>query len=178
MVASFYSRRPFWSPVRSQTMIKLLKKLPDLPLRPLIADIGTGSGALGITAQLELPKASVELLEIDPKALEVAKMNVDKFTLSIKLLRSDLLAQTEASHDVLLCNLPYIPDDYQINEAASQEPKIAIFGGPDGLDLYRKLFLQVKNRPFKPLYILTESLLPQHRDPKGHRQGWRLRLIC
>jgi methylase of polypeptide subunit release factors len=42
------------------------------------------------------------------------------------------------------------------------EPQIAIFGGPDGLDVYRRLFKQIQNLPKKPLYILCESLPPQH----------------
>ena len=43
-----------------------------------------------------------------------------------------------------------------------QEPALAIFGGPDGLDLYRKLFAQVAQKHWRPSFILTESLPPQH----------------
>ena len=127
-----------------------------------IADVGTGSGALGITAQLELPSAKVDLFDIDKRALAVAKTNVDIFTLSISVIQSDLLDQTPRDYDILLCNLPYVPDDFQINRAATHEPAIAIFGGPDGLDLYRKLFSQVAMLKKLPLYILTESLPTQH----------------
>jgi len=155
----------------SETMIDLLKKLSgDGKIQPrngqklLIGDVGTGSGALGITAQLELPDTSVELLELDSAALEVAQSNVDKFTLSISVIESDLLDGSATNFDVLLCNLPYVPDDHTINRAATNEPKIAIFGGPDGLDLYRKLFKQLQNRSNQPLYILTESLPTQHAE--------------
>jgi release factor glutamine methyltransferase len=127
-----------------------------------IGDVGTGSGALGITAKLELPDTEVDLLEIDEQAIEVAKRNVDLFTLSVRVIQSDLLAQSAQNYDVLLCNLPYVPDSYTLNTAALHEPKIAIFGGPDGLDLYRKLFAQIKIVDQKPLYILTEALPPQH----------------
>lgn len=146
----------------SETMIDLLKQLTDLPPEPRIADVGAGSGALGITAKLELPKSHVELLEIDPKALKVAQTNVDKKSTSLKTTQSDLLQDSGQSNDVLLCNLPYVPDGHQINRAARHEPDIAIFGGPDGLDLYRKLFHQVKSLQKQPLFILTESLPPQH----------------
>jgi len=146
----------------SETMIALLKKLPDLPFDPSLADIGTGSGAIGITAQLELPQAKVELIDIDKEALKITKINVDLFTLSISIKQSDLLKDVSTSYDVLLCNLPYVPDEFVINQAASYEPRIAIFGGPDGLDLYRKLFAQLQKRPSKPLYILSESLPSQH----------------
>ena len=146
----------------SETMIDLLKKLPDMPDKPRIADIGAGSGAIGITAMLELPGTEIDLIEVAAEALEVAILNVDKFTLGIKVIKSDLLAQTDEQYDILLCNLPYVPDNYHINEAANREPRIAIFGGQDGLDVYRRLFQQVKNLAWKPLYILTESLPPQH----------------
>jgi release factor glutamine methyltransferase len=146
----------------SETMIDLLKKLPDLPPKPMVADIGTGCGAIGITAALELTNIEIDLLEIDPKAIKVAKMNVDKFTLSISVIKSDLLDAAAKQYDVLLCNLPYVPDDFRINRAASHEPAIAIFGGADGLDLYRRLFQQINTLKNKPLYILTESLPPQH----------------
>lgn len=157
----------------SETMIELLGQLTASgALKPSkahnklkIADVGAGSGALGITAQLEFPKeqkVAVDLLEIDKKALQVAKINVEKHTTNIRVIESDLLNASEQDYDVLLCNLPYVPDNYQINDAASQEPRIAIFGGSDGLDIYRQLFDQVRKLPKRPLYILTESLPPQH----------------
>lgn len=160
----------------SETMIELLIKLsqgkintPSLAKNPLdwhgnlrLADVGSGSGALGITAKLELPNSTADLIDIDEKALLVAKMNVDLFTISINVIKSDLLADSHTDYDILLCNLPYVPDDYQINQAASREPRMAIFGGPDGLDVYRRLFKQLKIRSSKPLLILTEALPPQH----------------
>lgn len=127
-----------------------------------IADIGTGSGALGITAQLELSQASVDLLEIDPAAIEVAKTNVICFTTGQTVIKSDLLKSAPRNYDILLCNLPYVPDTHTVNQAAMHEPKIAIFGGPDGLDIYRKLFDQIKILGKSPLLILTEALPPQH----------------
>ena len=114
-----------------------------------------------------MPKSRVELLEIDKKAAKVAKINVDKFTLEISVILSDLLSNSSQDNDVLLCNLPYVPDDYQINTSAMREPRLAIFGGPDGLDLYRKLFKQVKLLSQQPLYILTESLPPQQAVLEG-----------
>jgi methylase of polypeptide subunit release factors len=65
-------------------------------------------------------------------------------------------------YDILLCNLPYIPDNFKINDAATYEPKIAIFGGKDGLDIYRKLFDQLLKIHHRPLYILTESFPESH----------------
>lgn len=153
----------------SETMIELLKAWTQDPsLKPnkrqklKIADVGTGCGALGITAALEVPNTDVELLDIDRTALKVAKTNVDKFTLSMSVVQSDLLANAKHAYDVLLCNMPYVPDSYPINRAAAFEPELAIFGGPDGLDLYRQLFDQISKLPKQPLYILTEALPAQH----------------
>jgi release factor glutamine methyltransferase len=151
----------------SETMIDLLKEIVPAGRSVRIADVGTGSGALGITAKLEVPNSEIDLLEIDQKALQVAKMNVDLFTISVSVIQSDLLASTSVSYDILMCNLPYVPDDFQINPAAMREPKIAIFGGPDGLDLYRKLFDQVTKSADQPLYLLTEAMPPQHEELAG-----------
>lgn len=148
----------------SETMLDELKGLPKLPTQPIIGDVGTGSGALGITAKLELPEAQVHLLDVDSQALEIAKMNVDKFTIDVTLRQQDLLVEDSTPYDALLCNLPYVPDNYTINDAAHHEPRIALFGGSDGLDLYRRLFQQLAQRSEKVLYILTEALPTQHAE--------------
>jgi len=153
----------------SETMIELLKDIVqhDKTLSSkkdqiMVSDVGTGSGALGITAALELPILLVELLDIDQKAVKCAKINVDLFTLNISEVLSDLLMNSVQQSDILLCNLPYVPDTMTINKAAMHEPKIALFGGSDGLDVYRKLFKQLSLRPYKPLYILLEAFPSQH----------------
>jgi release factor glutamine methyltransferase len=142
-----------------------------------IADVGSGSGALGITVKLELKDVEVDLLEIDPSAMEVAKTNVDKFTLNISVLETDLLAQSAQNYHILLCNLPYVPDEHPINKAAQYEPVLAIFSGFDGLYQYRRLFSQAAKLDFQPLYILSEAFPPQHEQLKveAAKQGYALR---
>lgn len=147
----------------SETMIELLLKL-DLPAKPAIADIGTGNGAIGITASLEIPGSRVDLYEISSGALAVAKHNTHLHELHLHARKMNLLSRPLRPYDALLCNLPYVPDHWEINKAALAEPKIAIFGGPDGLDLYRKLFKQLERFTWKPKYVLTESLPPQHEN--------------
>lgn len=144
----------------SETMIELLKEL-NLR-RPAIADVGTGSGALGITTALEIPGSVVDLYEISAGALAVAKHNVHLHELRLHTRKMNLLSRPLRPYDVVLANLPYVPDNWQINQAAMAEPRIAIFGGPDGLDVYRKLFHQLQRFTWQPKYVLTEALPPQH----------------
>ncbi len=152
----------------TETMIELLKdliegsELATWHKQIVAADVGTGSGALGITASLECSNLTVDLIDIDKGALEVAKNNVVLHTTANRLICGDLLAENANMYDILLCNLPYVPDDFTINTAATHEPPIAIFGGKDGLDIYRKLFKLLTKRQHKPLYILTEGLPPSH----------------
>lgn len=146
----------------SETMIDLLKTL-KLPKALLIADIGTGSGALGITAKLEIPEAQVDLYDIDSACLAVARHNCALHELQLQTLKRDLLSRPAKNYELILANLPYVPDTWKINQAAAQEPKIAIFGGPDGLDLYRRLFGQISTLTARPKYVLTEALPPQHK---------------
>lgn len=148
----------------TEDMIDLLKEIaqPDNH----IVDIGTGSGAIGITAALELHTDKVELTDIDQAALKIARQNLQKYGLSLVCKKADLLINNQTSYDIVLANLPYVPDSHTINEAAMQEPKHAIFGGVDGLELYRGLFQQVKSA-----YVLTESLPPQHKALAGIAQA-------
>lgn len=149
----------------SEAMIELLIGLPP-PTPTVIVDIGTGSGALAITAKLELPEATVMATDISSDCLEVAQHNAQKYGVDIQFFKGNLLDPLvkRINPTVVLANLPYVPDSYTLNNAAMMEPRIAIFGGPDGLDIYRKLFDQLTNLPENPTYILTESLPFQHTE--------------
>lgn len=146
----------------SETMIEQLKKLPQ-PAH--IIDIGTGSGALAITAKLEIPQATVTGVDIDPACLKVARQNATQHKGEVSFHKSDLLSAVDVGpNTTLLCNLPYVSDSYTLNDAAMNEPRLAIFGGKDGLDHYRNLFQQINGLKTKPTYVLTESLPFQHAD--------------
>lgn len=64
----------------------------------------------------------------------------------------------------ILANLPYVPNAYQINQAAHLEPRLAIFGGEDGLDLYWQMFAQIRDLDLHASLILAESMPFQHKD--------------
>lgn len=145
----------------SETMIEFLKLL-RLPARPVIADVGTGSGALGITAKLEIPSAEVDLYDIDSNCLAVAKHNAALHELHLHVRKRDLLNRPLSHYDAVLANLPYVPTHWMTSPSIKLEPRLAIDGGKDGLDHYRRLFAQLNRQRFPPRYVLTEALPPQH----------------
>lgn len=133
-----------------------------LPNKPRIADIGTGSGCVGITLALEMPEAIVDLYDISPEALEIARENSLQLDVHVRVLSSDLLTSLKDTYDVVVANLPYVPEAYPINEAARQEPAIALFSGADGLNHYRSFWKQIDDLGSKPSIVITESLPSQH----------------
>lgn len=174
----FYGREFIVSPAtlqprpETETMIELLvQHLEYLPKRDntntVICDIGTGSGCLAITSKLEVSDVVVYATDINSDALGIAMQNSRKLYATIEFLHGHLLEPLEyqiskIKNTIILANLPYVPDDYTINQAAIQEPRVAIFGGHDGLDLYRQMFGQIDGLQAKPVVILVESLPFQH----------------
>lgn len=156
----------------TETMIDLLKELVNSQQLTVnsstVVDVGTGSGCLAITAKLEFPDLEVCGTDNDNKCIQTAIKNAKKQNASIDFLQGDLLEPVFPSMVsgkwVVLANLPYLPDSHTINESAMFEPMSAIFGGPDGLDLYRRMFAQINSMKSKPAYVLTESLPFQHKD--------------
>lgn len=159
----------------SEAMIDMLLMLPLLKNYSYV-DVGTGSGALGITAALEIGTAKVDLYDIDANALAVARHNLELHELRLKTYKRHLLRAYARPYDVILANLPYVPDHYRVNRAAAMEPRVAIFGGGDGLDLYRRFFSQLERFSWSPKFVLTEALPPQHPDlaELAAKRGFRL----
>lgn len=147
----------------TEVIIDLLKSLPLQ--HPRIADIGSGSGCLGITAALELQHAKVDLYDISPKTLHIAQKNVRELAPhhKIELKESDLLSRlSNKNYDVFLANLPYVPLSHPINQAARHEPELALFAGSDGMDLYRQFWQEIRSLANPPTFCITESLKMQH----------------
>lgn len=171
--SEFYGREFIVSPdtlqprPETETIIELLNDYIPSKLTEdcSIIDVGTGSGCLAITAKLEWPKAKVVATELSEAAVLIAKQNAQKLSANVEFYLGNLLEPIDNDvfrNSVIITNLPYVPDGHTINEAAQQEPKQAIFGGIDGLDLYRELFAQIDRLSHRPGLILTESLPPQH----------------
>lgn len=123
-----------------------------------ILDLGTGSGNIAISIAKNLPKAGIFATDISDAALEIARENAKKHRVENKIffLKSDLLSSVHPKGgklDIIVANLPYIPSSrisFLDPSVRDFEPLIALDGGPDGFDLYRKLFRQITEGGYKP----------------------------
>lgn len=145
----------------TESIIELLLTL-DFRKPPVIADVGTGSGCIGVTAALELPGSTVHLYDADKEALAVARSNARQYGVKAGYFVSNVLDTWHDDYDIVLANLPYVPNEYPINEAAGFEPKLALFSGSDGLDHYRHMWQQIAQHQQKPAHVIIEALPEQH----------------
>jgi release factor glutamine methyltransferase len=110
-----------------------------------ILDVGTGSGAIAIALAHHLPNAHITATDISMPALELARQNAARNSVAtnIRFLRGDLLAPVAGeSFDLIVSNPPYVPASDHSSlavEVRDFEPSLALFAGPDGLDIYRRL---------------------------------------
>jgi len=141
--------------------ISFLKNNPD---KRNVIDVGTGSGIIAISIAKHIPDAKIIATDISPKALEIAKRNAVKHNVQnqIEFVECDLIPDRRPqtadaienssaisgqwSIDLICANLPYIPTQtLRELKIYGKEPTLALDGGEDGLDLYRKLFSIVSN---------------------------------
>jgi len=127
---------------------KAIAWLQESPVRRTVADIGTGSGAIAVSIAANIPDTHILATDISHAALEVARKNAQKFNVAdrIDFIECDILPQhpdpfpTESHFDLMCANLPYIPTDtLQGLPIYGREPTLALDGGADGLDLFRRL---------------------------------------
>lgn len=126
-----------------------------------ILDVGTGCGAIAIALAKKIDAASITATDISKEAISVAKENAifNKVDGKIQFKEGDLLNAVDSSFDVVVANLPYIGEDrfnFVAKETYDYEPHIALFGGNDGLVLYRRLFKQLKRLDWNPKLLLGE----------------------
>ncbi|MFY9142319.1 peptide chain release factor N(5)-glutamine methyltransferase [Sulfuricurvum sp.] len=119
-----------------------------------VVEVGVGSGIISILLALHLPNARFIAVDISPRALAVARRNIEAFGLGerIELREGDLLSCVEETIDVLVSNPPYIAQDAPLESNLSYEPQNALFGGEIGDEIIQRLLDEVYHRQI-PLFV-------------------------
>lgn len=121
-----------------------------------ILDMCTGSGIIAITLAKNVEKANVFACDISLEALRVAKENNELHNANVKFINSNLFENIEEKNfDIIVSNPPYITEKemQELENQVKKEPELALYGGVDGLDFYRKITENAKE------YLKKEGLL-------------------
>jgi release factor glutamine methyltransferase len=113
-----------------------------------VVDLCCGSGALGLAVQAKVPTITLHAADIDPQATACARDNLPAGNVHEGDLFSALPAQLKGDIDILLANVPYVATrhlPFLPAEARDHEPPVALDGGPDGLDVFRRVLKEVVN---------------------------------
>ena len=126
---------------------------------PVIVDVGTGCGAIAVSLALHIPRAEIYAVDISKAALKVAARNCLKHRVGdrVKILVGDLLEPAPMLVDIIVANLPYVltAEVPQVNTAGF-EPRLALDGGVDGMDVIKRLSLHAQDRLWPAGCILLE----------------------
>lgn len=145
--------------------IKISKKITN----PKILDLCTGSGAIAISIAKNVKDADIYAVDISEKALNIAKTNAKRLEVfdKIKFLKSDLFQNIEKTKfDIIVTNPPYIKkeDITYLSKEVQREPLLALDGGVDGLDFYKKILNQSIDYLKFGSYICMEIGYDQKQD--------------
>lgn len=146
----------------TELMVEWLEKHVPSSRDLLLADVGTGSGILAVSAAITLPRARVIGCDISPIALEYAQANVQLHGVSdrVSLFRGSLLEAVHVNRiDIILANLPYVPEVMRAHishEVLGFEPETALFAGEDGLECYRILAKMIAGQMRPDSVLLCE----------------------
>jgi len=124
-----------------EEVIKIASKMEQ----PKILDLCTGSGAIAISIAKNVPNAEVYAIDISQKAIEVAKKNSKDLGANVKFIKSNLFSKMDKmKFDIIVSNPPYIKKEVikNLSKEVRNEPELALDGGIDGLDFYRKITKQ------------------------------------
>lgn len=148
---SFYSREFYVDegaliprPETEHLIDEVLKRI-DPREAITVTEVGVGSGIISVMLALHLPNARLIAVDISPRALAVARRNIESFGLSdrIELREGDLLSCVAEPIDLLVSNPPYIAHDAPLESNLSYEPQNALFGGAIGDEIIRRLVDEV-----------------------------------
>jgi len=162
----------------TETLVEAaLIELRQRPGNPALLDLCTGSGCVGLSLASLAPNARITLADISPEALEVARANQKALGVKAELRQGDLFSAVGRERfDIIASNPPYIPTGALsgLQREVRFEPRIALDGGADGLDFYRRIaegaadhlnpggaiFLEVGIHQAQPVLELVRAKLP------------------
>lgn len=132
------------------------------PHNARVLDIGTGSGVLATTLKLERRDLQVQAVDISDEALRVARDNAARLDVEVSFAKSDLLSKVDGQFDLIVANLPYLtPEQVTAQPELEHEPAEALLSGRDGLDHYRRLFVDLKGYLHEDGLLLIEHMPEQ-----------------
>jgi release factor glutamine methyltransferase len=108
--------------------------------RQRVADVGTGSGVIGVTLAVRKPTIEVWATDVSPEAVELTRRNAERLGVAdrVHVLEGDLLDPVPVPVGMVVANLPYLPDSLH-DPRYDDEPPLAVYAPGDGLDPYRRL---------------------------------------
>lgn len=132
-----------------ETVLELAKKTSK------ILDLCAGSGCISAAIAKNLPECDIGALELSDQAIEYARQNLLNFKSNAKIVKLDVLNEKSVENfrdiDIIVCNPPYLTQDdmKHLQDELKHEPKMALFGGQDGLMFYRQI-AKIWKKALKP----------------------------
>ena len=127
---------------RADTEILVEKALAWMKPGARVLDIGTGSGAIAVSLAKLGRQAQVTAVDVSNRALEIARRNAERNGAAVEFVKSDCFSALKGrKYDMSVSNPPYISEDEMrgLMPEVTREPELALFGGADGLDFYRRI---------------------------------------
>jgi len=170
--------RPETEHVVETVLDLVLDSYKENPRNIRIVDVGTGSGCIALALSSEMPKAEIHGCDISDEALEMARINAARLALGQRVLfrKSDLLGiYGDMKFDFVVSNPPYVGEDEADKvqrQVKEYEPKVAVFSGKQGMDIYRRLIPQVKEALNSGGWFVTEIGFSTEAQVKDLLKGW------
>jgi release factor glutamine methyltransferase len=163
-----------------ETVLELVKECAFAgPGRLRILDVGTGSGCIALALASELPHAEIHACDISDDALEMARVNAARLALGggrVLFRKSDLLSvYLGEKFDFIISNPPYVGEidaDKVQKQVREFEPKIAVFSGREGMEIYRRLIPEAQDALRPGGWFVTEIGYSEEEKVRNLLTGW------